>query len=208
MINLANIDNIIFDLGDVILPIDFDAPAKMFKKLGVDNFKSLYGQFQQNDLFDQLEMGKISEKYFRDNMRKIANANWSDIQIDDAWNAMLCSYRPETIAMLKDLKHNFKLYLLSNTNSIHYKKYDANIRHHLHPNGLSSLFHKAFYSHEMGCRKPDKEIFLKVIDETKIDISKTIFIDDNADNIQTAKNLGFCVHHMSKSDKIEEILQY
>ena len=208
MINLSGIRNIIFDLGDVLLPIDFDAPVAKFKMLGLKGFENLYSKIGQSDVFDLLEQGKISESKFRDSMREMSGENWTDKQIDDAWNSMLLDYRKGTVDMLRSLGETYNVYLLSNTNSIHFRFYNQKMIDNFEPKGLSSFFKIAFYSHEMDCRKPSEEIFQKVIDTANVLPSETIFIDDNADNIRTANRMGFSTHLMDKKDKIEELITY
>ena len=85
---MKNIKGIIFDLGGVILNIDYDLTIKEFEKLGVLNSTSYYSKGEQKKLFDDLETGKISEKEFIDSV-KLKTNNASDDQIKYAWNKMI-----------------------------------------------------------------------------------------------------------------------
>lgn len=202
---MKDFKNIIFDLGDVLLPIDFNAPVKEFKELGLNDFDKLYRKSVQHDLFNKLETGKIDEKQFRNEMRRISGLNWSDQQIDNAWNKIIMKFRPETLKMLEKIKSNYRTFLLSNTNSIHYRYYNDLIIHNFNKKGMKDFFEKAFLSFEMGLRKPDPEIFRKVIEETGIKENETLFIDDNIENIRTADKLGFKTMLMEKNKKVEDL---
>jgi glucose-1-phosphatase len=193
-------------LGNVLLPIDFSAPVKAFAEIGLKDFDALYGKIQQSDLFNLLETGKISEQYFRNEMRRISGIDWTDLQIDDAWSSILLSFRQETLDMLVSLKSQYNLFLLSNTNSIHFVRYNLQVQEKYNPNGLKSFFNKAYLSHEIGMRKPNVEIFRFVLKDAHILASNALFIDDNNENILSAKDLGFQVLHISPEDKIERIL--
>ena len=197
---------IVFDLGQVLLPIDFNAPVKAFKELGLTDFDRLYHETIQADLFDLLETGRISESEFRDEMRRISGEAWSDEEIDKAWSTIILDFRPETMHMLTRLREEFPLFLLSNTNSIHFRYYDAQIRQRFNSSGLSAYFDKAFYSHEMGLRKPDPEIFHRLLRETGLNPENSLFVDDNAENIKTATELGFQTVHHNPSEKIENVI--
>ncbi|MFO7789710.1 MAG: HAD family phosphatase [Bacteroidales bacterium] len=198
--------NIVFDLGQVLLPIDFDAPVKAFRKLGMKDFDGLYQKTMQADLFNLLETGMITEQQFRDEMRRIAGKDWSDQEIDDAWGTIILDFRPETIDMLEKLGKTHRLFLLSNTNSIHYKRYNSLIKRKFCSGGLDAYFEKCFYSHKMGLRKPDPKIFRKVQQEADILISDTLFVDDNIENIRVAKKEGYQTLHLTPNVKVENVI--
>jgi putative hydrolase of the HAD superfamily len=61
---MSQIKNIIFDLGGVLLNIDYNKTSIAFKKLGVVNFDELYAQSKANELFENLETGLISNEDF------------------------------------------------------------------------------------------------------------------------------------------------
>lgn len=202
---MSEYKNIIFDLGNVLLPIDFNAPVSAFRKIGLEDFEGLYSGINQSNLFDLLETGKITSLYFYDKMREISGYNWSNQQIDDAWTKIILDFRPSTIKMLESLAKTKRLFLLSNTNKIHFDVYDAQIRERFNPEGLSSYFEKAFYSHEMGLRKPDPQIFISMAEIAGIQPSESLFVDDNEDNINTAKKLGFCTYLLKSGTLVESL---
>jgi len=200
MIDLKGIRHIIFDLGGVILNIDYKLSAEAFKKLGANDFDELYSQAKQSELFDRLETGRISLNDFRNEVRRIFEATWSDTEIDSAWNAMLLDLPPARIELLQELKKRYKIYLLSNTNQIHYDQYGGMLRERFGLNDLSEVFDKAYYSHEVGMRKPDAEVFEFVLNANAAEANETLFIDDSIQHIEGAKRIGLETYHLREED--------
>ncbi len=185
-----NIENIIFDLGGVILNVDYHLSINEFKTLGINNFDTFFNQAKQNKLFDLLDKGEISPQKFRDTIRDYANIELSDQQIDDAWNAMLLDLPKERINLLHKVKQNYRTFLLSNTNAIHYPEYMEYMKSQFGIANLSELFEKEYLSHEIGKRKPDEEAFNHIVEEKKLDPAKTLFIDDTGQHIEGARKAG------------------
>ena len=109
---------IIFDLGAVILNINYQNTIDEFTKLGVNNAATFYSKKVQTNLFNQIETGMISSNEFLKALQKeTKNANIN--QVEKAWNAMLLDLPEERVQLIKKLKNNHSIYLLSNTNAIH-----------------------------------------------------------------------------------------
>jgi FMN phosphatase YigB (HAD superfamily) len=198
--NLNGIKNIIFDLGGVILDIDYNLTVKAFDGLGIPNFKEQYSKMSQSNLFDNIETGKISPVEFRDLIREVAQKTISDAEIDTAWNALILHLPQYRIEILKNLQVNYRLFLLSNTNKIHYDDYSEVIKRENGIEGLELLFEKTYLSHEMGLRKPDPEIFQVVLNENNLVPKETLFIDDSPQHIASAKTLGIVAYHLENED--------
>lgn len=186
---MEGIKNIIFDLGNVIINIDGDRTVNAMKELGFKDFQESYTLLRQSDLFNWLEKGLISPEKFHTDLKTHFNNDVSSAMIDDAWNAMLLDFPKKRIELIQELKSKYRLFLLSNTNIIHYRKYNNDLINRF-GFGLSSLFEKAYYSFDLGMRKPDMEIFEYVIKDSNLKPIETLFIDDSAENIDTANQLG------------------
>lgn len=189
-----NIDNIIFDLGGVLLNIDYYKSINKFKSLGITDFENLFTQAKQNKLFDMLDTGEISPGDFRDTIRKYSNTKLTDNQIDDAWNAMLLNLPKERIELLQNVKQKYRTFLLSNTNAIHYPQYMKYMESEFGIKNLSDLFEKEYLSHEIGMRKPDIEVFTLIIEEQKLNPQKTLFIDDTKQHVDGARKAGLSAY--------------
>ena len=202
---MKNIQAIIFDLGGVILDIDYHKTANAFIELGVDNFAELFSQLKQDRLFDDFEKGFIDPQSFRDRLRSFARQHMSDKQIDHAWNAILIGLPKENVDYLTRLKENYRLFLLSNTNEIHEKAFREMIENRYGEYIFDRIFEKAYLSHRIHQRKPDRSIYEFVIRENDLDVSTTIFIDDSPQNIEGAKLTGLHTLWLEKGKKLTDL---
>lgn len=184
------IRNIIFDLGGVLLNLDMPATATAFKQIGLHSFDELYTQAKQTGLFDDFDKGVISPDEFRTELRRYLPQNTTDEAIDNAWNAMLLDLPPQRLELLQSLRSKYNLYLLSNTNEIHVKAFSAYLQNTFGFPDFSDFFDQWYYSCRMGMRKPDEEIFLKVMSNHNLVPAETIFIDDSKQHVDGAAKTG------------------
>lgn len=204
---MKGIKHIIFDLGGVIINIDYQATYKAFEDLGVANFTSLYNQFTLNTLFDDLETGKVEPTVFLDEMQQHARPGTTHQQIIDAWNAMLLDFPLRRLQILQQLRQHYGLYLLSNTNAIHLDAFNKILQESRGIPSLASFFDKAYYSHLIGLRKPGKEVYQFVLDENGLDPAETLFIDDTLPNIEGARAVGLQTIHLLPPKTIADIFK-
>ena len=200
------IKNIIFDYGNVIFDIDHQLTINAFKNLGLQKESSFFGHLQQNPLFDQFEMGKISPAEFRNSVREITEKDFSDELIDDAWNTLLLGIRPGYLEFLSEMKNKYRTFLLSNNNEIHYNWINNYLEKTFHVPNMSAYFEHDYYSHLMGMRKPNKDIFEFVLNKHQLNPEETLFIDDSPQHLETAKQLGLHTHLMLRSEDLRTIL--
>lgn len=200
------IKNIIFDLGGVILNIDYLLTIDAFKRLGINQYDKLYTQAQQIDLFDNIEKGEITAQQFRNELKKLADKALTDQEINFAWNAMLLDLPKERLDLLSGLKDKYRTFLLSNTNEIHLEAYFAELKRVHGYKNLSPFFEDEFYSHEIGLRKPDQEIFRFVLEQKELMAEETLFIDDSIQHIEGAKKAGINAYHLTNGETILDFL--
>lgn len=192
---MEGVKNIIFDLGGVILSIDYNKTAEAFKRLGVTHFDELYNQHKASPLFEDLETGKISEEDFFIAFTNMCGTNLTKEQIIKAWNAMLGHFPKDRIELLKELKKKYKLFLFSNTNKIHFDAFHQLFKEQI-GGEFDDFFVKAYYSHTLHQRKPNKEAFEFILKEQALKAEETLFIDDTEGNIEPAKALGMQAVHL------------
>ena len=191
--SLKGIQNIIFDLGNVIVNLNFDATIEGFRKLGLDEEVITMDQAYADPVFYELETGQTSPDIFREKVRGILNnGEVTDEQIDEAWCAMLLDVPAHRVRILQELGEKYNLYLLSNTNEIHINYFHKKFRQ-AHNIEFSSLFKKDYYSHELKERKPDLTSYRKMVELAGIDPAETMFIDDLEKNIRGAQRAGFSI---------------
>jgi len=201
---MQNIKNLIFDLGGVIMNIDFKKTEEAFRLLGLENFSNHINQFHITDFFRQYEIGLISDDEFVEGISKLMDKPADADKIIAAWNALLLDFPPERIDLLKKLRTKYRTFLLSNTNSLHYKEFNQRL---FNEQGvyLEDIFEKTYYSHTANLRKPDAAIFQLVLNENDLNPTETLFIDDTALNFPEAEKLGIRVQHVTPVNGITTI---
>ena len=191
---------IIFDLGAVILNINYENTIDEFTKLGVKNAEKFYSKKVQTELFNKIETGKISNNEFLKELQK-ETKNAKIEQVKMAWNSMLLDLPKERLQLIKKLKDNHTIYLLSNTNSIHIDAFKEELGNKKWLE-FCNLFDKMYLSHELALRKPDVKIFEYILKEQKLKAEEVFFIDDSPQHIASAKKLGIHCHHLLDNEDI------
>lgn len=202
---MQTIKNLIFDFGGVIYDIDYYKSVVEFTKLGANDFETMYSQAVQNKLFEQLETGKLTNAEFRSELKLKLDPNTSSIEIDKAWNALLIGFIKERLDLLKRLSDNYNIYLLSNSNAIHYKIFLEEFQNITKLRSFDDLFIKAYFSFEIKLRKPDRDAFQYVIDKQKLNPSASLFIDDSIQNIEPAQSVGLKTYFLSKGEDLMDL---
>lgn len=200
------IRNIIFDLGGVFIDIHYQKTRDAFIEMGVKDFDHWFQQSYSNPLFVHLETGKIAPLDFYEAFRQETGLQASDQRIALAWNAMLGKFRPASIAILPMLKQQYKIFLLSNTNQIHYEAFMQQYEWQFGHSAFNGLFHTAYYSHQLQMRKPDVACYQQVMHLHQMEPSQTLFIDDTLKNIEGAKQAGMQTLHLTTNNVLENVL--
>jgi putative hydrolase of the HAD superfamily len=202
---IQGIRHIIFDLGGVLLNIDYQLTEQAFKNLGIAAFDAIYSQLKQTPLFDELETGKITALDFYDTLRHLSGLDIPNDRLEKAWNAMLLDFPLRRLQLLQQLRLYHDLFLLSNTNEIHEAAFSQTLfSQHALPAGLGVFFDRVYFSHQIGLRKPNREVFELVLQENQLQPNHTLFIDDSPQHIETAKKLGIQTIWLEKGMTIEE----
>ncbi|QDH79843.1 HAD family phosphatase [Echinicola soli] len=192
-----NVDFFVFDLGGVIIDLDIPFTVNQLGKLLNTNNNTPPMDFMAHPVHHAFEKGEISDVIFRNEIRKTFRKEWSDQEIDDIWNGMLISIPQQKIKLLKELRKTHPVFMLSNTNSIHFKKVEEILLADTGEKGFSGLFDHLFLSHEMGCRKPDAIIYEKVLEKIGLPAEKGVFFDDTAPNLVGAEKVGLRTVHIN-----------
>lgn len=192
------INTIIFDFGDIFINLDKQATINGLKKLGVSEWNE-----DLNQLNISFEKGEISNENFLFGIQKYTS-NASIDEITTAWNAVLLDFPLKRLEFLQKLSKKYKLFLLSNTDSIHIETFERE-------NGVSfysdfyQCFEKVYFSFEMGMRKPDIEIYNFVLAQHNLIAKHTLFIDDKKENTDAAQSLGIHIWNLQvgKEDVVD-----
>ena len=204
MANFAQIKNILFDLGGVILDLDVHGTLEKFLNMGLKKELLNYPENFHTDIFFNYETGRTTTEQFRDSIRNYSGIDFSDREFDDAWCAMLTRVPVRRIELLKSLNERYSLYMLSNTSPLHIEHFEQMF---LDTAGFpfNEVFTGTYYSYKIGLHKPDSEAFEHVLKDAEILAEETLFLDDNIHNIKTAKALGFNAIHITEHLRMEDL---
>ncbi len=199
-----SIKSLIFDLGGVIIDLSVDHTLQAFSDLSRTKKEKIEELFVSAPGFEEYEKGLISDDDFRNFVRKVYGIQCSSDEIDACWNAMLLGLPVIKLALLKNLKQHYNVFLLSNTNGIHLDYINQVMLPALGQEepSLDSYFHRSYYSHRMKKRKPNADIFEQVLEENSLIPHQTLFLDDNKCNIEGAHQLGIKTLHVTSPDLI------
>ncbi|POS00864.1 putative hydrolase of the HAD superfamily [Flavobacterium croceum DSM 17960] len=183
------IDTIIFDFGDVFINLEKQTQQDAFKKLGLNGPNEVLVHAN-----DQFEKGAISETEFLNSFSAFI-PHASHAEIKQAWNTIIGDFPLYRLEFLQLLSHKYRLFLLTNTDSIHIEHFEDMV-------GVSffsdfyQCFEKVFYSYEMGMRKPDEQIFKTILSKYDLNPKKTLFVDDKKANTDAAEKLGMHIWNL------------
>jgi len=196
-----NKKTIIFDFGNVLINLDFDDCFQNFERiLNVDWSERRLPQFLKDSIY-QYDKGLINDDQFVQSFLKLnGSSNYNEIV--EAWNSLLRDIPSERFNFLEKLSGKFNLILLSNINNLHL---DCVHNYLVNEFDISDFeeryFDKVFYSHIIGKRKPDNEIYQFVTNALNIAPQDILFIDDLKENVKAAQqNLWNAVVHRPTDD--------
>ena len=189
---MKTIKNIIFDLGGILIHLDLAKTEAAFKALlGGGDYSGVAEGLRSSGIFEALEVNGISEENFVGAIQKNSSNSISTEEVETAWNAMLVTFPAAGVNVIKKLKKaGYRLYVLSNTNSIHIRAFRKILEKEHGITDFYAFFDKVYYSHLVELRKPNVEIFQHVLDDAQLDASESLFIDDTPPNLEGAAKIG------------------
>jgi glucose-1-phosphatase len=194
------IKNIIFDFGGVICDLDIARTVEKFKEFGPVKPGEIVSKEESDlrfaKLVEHFEKGDISSEEFRESIKNHYETTPSDAVIDDTWNALLAGIPAQRLQLLEEIRSRYRIFLLSNSNEIHYQHYLEEFRMKTGIQDFQDLFEKAYFSFMIHLSKPGKEIFEFVLKDSHLKPSQTFFIDDTIKHVETARNLGIRGYHL------------
>ena len=198
------IEAFLFDLGGVIIDIDVERTVKRFEALGLKGIENEISKSHHIGLFKAFERGDIGDVEFLESIKKQIGTNIKEEQIVEAWQLMLGDFPVERVRILEELHQHYPTYILSNTNGIHLDKFSRMAQGH---QNIEDLFTGAYYSFQLGCSKPEKCAFEKVIDDSGIIPENTLFLDDSEMNLLAAAEIGFKTQLVTKDYSLVEVFK-
>ncbi len=204
--NSKQIKTLLFDLGGVIIDLHVEKTIEAFSTLSGKTSAEVTDKYMSATYFQAFEMGQISDQEFRETLRKDLDLQVPDSDIDTAWNAMLGNIPNNRVEEIKRLKKDYHCVVLSNTNAIHEKAFHAILEKSHGYKHLNELFHQVHFSHELQLRKPNDDIYLKVLEIQQTEAHNILFLDDTLPNLLTAEKLGYRTLHIPRNEGFTTLL--
>lgn len=182
--NSTPIKALLFDMGGVVLTVDFGQVFKSWAEITTLDEAELKSRFKMDTPYQQHEKGTITASQFFEHQRSTLELTGSDSEIVAGWNAIFESEIAENLDAIDLVRNKIPTYGFTNTNLTHQLYWE----HHF-PR-VRNTFKKLFVSSEIGLRKPDAEAFHHVLNEISVKPEELLFFDDSEENIVGAEELG------------------
>ena len=183
-------DFLIFDLGNVIVDLDYNRAFELLNSHLPLEQQSRVNEFYKADFHKAYEKGEIDSAAFRNAVTTFFGQAWDDQKVDELWNSILGQIPRERLELIGQLKDRYQLGVLSNTNEIHIDAVYKILKAEHGMDSFQPLFDRIFYSHEMGLAKPFPEIYEQMLAELGVKADRVIFFDDLEANVKGAASVG------------------
>jgi FMN phosphatase YigB (HAD superfamily) len=194
-------DALLFDLGRVVLAIDFEKTLACWAGHAGCEAASLVGRFSSRDeIYQRHERGEISDAEFFEGLRELLGIEISDAQFLEGWNALFAGEMPGIAPLLKRAASRLPLFAFSNTNGAHVEHFSEAYADRL------GHFREIFLSSAIGLRKPDAAAYDHVVNAIGVPASRIVFFDDLAENIEGARARGLTAVLVTSSDDVAQAL--
>ena len=201
----AKFKNIIFDLGGVILDIDETIVYKELGQLGINTLELAHSK-EFIEIMSKFDTGIYTAPTFRKKMKAlIGQEKMTDQKFDSIWNAMLLDIPRERVEAIEKIKKHYKIFLMSNTNEIHYDLYVRDLQLRFGYREFDELFNKSYFSFAEHLEKPDPRFFELILDHEGLLPEETLFIDDSKKNIEAAQALGIHTYNIRRDELVRNL---
>ena len=189
-------DALLFDLGGVVMGIDWEPMFRRWADACGDQPAALRARYAFDEHYERHERGEIDEAAYYASLRKSLGVDIGDEDFRAGWGAIFTEPVHETVALLEKLRERVPLYAFSNTNAAHHAvwghKFEDALRH----------FRRVFVSSQMGLRKPERASFDFIAREIGVAPERILFFDDTLVNVEGARRAGLQAVHVRSPDDV------
>jgi FMN phosphatase YigB (HAD superfamily) len=193
-------DALLFDLGRVVLDIDFDKAIACWAGHAGCEPSDIARRFIRTEAYRHHEIGKISDAAYFESLRGALGIRLSDAQWLEGWNAIFAGEMPGIAGHLARAAKRLPVYAFSNTNGAHVEHFSQAYAEVL------SHFREIFLSSSIGLRKPDAEAYDHVVKAIGVPAGRIVFFDDSAENIEGARARGLTAVHVRTPEDVADAL--
>jgi FMN phosphatase YigB (HAD superfamily) len=202
------IDAVIFDLGGVIINIDPSRTYNAFAELAAKPLAEVKANFDHLQVFERYESGQLDDEAFLALLTEAVGKPIERQQLIEAWNALLLEIPARKLHVINELSSKYRIFLLSNTNSIHFREVEQILNRQHGIRDFKQLMEGVILSYEVKMRKPELQIYGHLARTFKLEPSRSLFIDDSLPNVEGAKSVGFEAIHYDTSVGLYDLMGY
>ena len=186
---MAEIKNIAFDLGGVVVHLSYEQAVRRFEAIGLSDARQRLDAFEQKGIFGDLESGRITAEDFRRELSMLVGRQLSMEACSTAWQGYIDRVPKRNLEALLSLRaRGFKVCLLSNTNPFIMQWAEQDFDGEGHP--ISHFFDALYLSYKCKVMKPHREIFEMMLNGQESLPEETLFVDDGPRNVEIAASMG------------------
>ena len=195
------VEALLFDLGGVVIEIDFDRVLRRYKTISALSFAELKSTFHFDTAYQRHERGEIDGAEYFAHLRNLLKLDGSDDEIAAGWNAVFVMEIPTVLVAISKARKQFPCYAFTNTNPTHLAAWQAD-----YP-AIFQSFDKIFISFDLGLRKPERRAFDAIATEIGVAHANILFFDDTEENIAGADVAGLQTVYVQSPDDIHCALE-
>lgn len=193
-------DALLFDLGRVVLDIDFNRTLACWAGHAGCEPSDIVARFVRDEAYRHHETGTISDQAYFESLRASLDIAITDEQFLEGWNAIFAGEMPGIAPLLARAAGRLPLYAFSNTNAPHVEHFSKAYA------GVLGHFREVYLSSAIGLRKPDAAAYDHVVNAIGVPASRIVFFDDLAENVEGARARGLLAVHVRSSADVAAAL--
>ena len=190
MTTQKNIEGLLFDLGGVVINIDFDQALQIWARYSRFSVEGLRSRFSMDAAYERHERGEIEASEYFTHLRDLLQLEASNAEIAAGWNAIFAGEISETVNDIQSVCSRLPCFAFSNSNPTHQVAWTS-----AYPRAISS-FHQVYVSSDLGLRKPERAAFESIAEATGISLAAMLFFDDTLENVMGARAAGLAAIHV------------
>jgi putative hydrolase of the HAD superfamily len=191
---------LLFDLGGVLVDIDFSHALQAWAPYSALPFEGLRARFKYDAAYERHERGQMGGEAYFGHLARVLELSATAEDIERGWNSIFVSEILETRLLVQALRKTTPCYGFTNTNASHQATWSR-----LYP-GVVQAFDRIFASHEIGLRKPEPDAFMRICELTQVPPEGFMFFDDLAENVQAARDIGFRAVLVRSTEDVRQAL--
>ena len=195
-----NIEALLFDMGGVVIDIDFDQALQIWKDYSALPIEEIQRRFTMDAAYERHERGEIGASEYFAHLRNVLELEASDADIALGWNSIFIREVVETVDSILSVRDEIPCFAFTNSNPTHQVAWMA-----AYPRVVAS-FQQVFVSSEMGLRKPERVAFNAIAEATGINLAAMLFFDDSIENVVGARDAGLSAIHVRTPLDVKQAL--